>query len=115
MQKVITLIVASILLTNCARHPNSIQPSYVNPALYQNQTCYQLASIRADNKRQLEKVSQKQDIQHTTDVASGIVGVFFWPMWLFVLGGSKEKEVADLKGQDKALLDALAMKGCKGG
>lgn len=107
--------VALALLGGCASSSESIQASYVSPVLYQGLSCEQLAAEAQRVSYAAVRAAGEQDQKATSDaVATGVALVIFWPAALLVSGGDGHTaaELANLRGQMKAIEEANLQKSC---
>jgi len=103
-----TGVVSSIILVGCASRPESISASYVSHEKYGNNTCSELAILRADARTDLQTISSKQNSKANWDAAS----VWFVLIPASQLTGDFEADVARLKGEVEAIETAQAVKEC---
>ena len=107
------VIAAAALITACATSSENITAKYVSPAQYNSLNCQQIEAemIRVGN--QARSVAGVQDSKATGDaVATGIGALVFWPALFFLVGGDKERELAQLKGERQALERVAIQKEC---
>ena len=107
------IIAAAALITACATSSENITAQYVSPAQYNSLNCQQIEAemIRVGN--QARSVAGVQDSKATSDaVATGIGALVFWPALFFLVGGDKEQELAQLKGERQALEQVAIQKEC---
>lgn len=102
------------VLSSCAKHPDKIAPQYISPMQYRNYTCDQIA---AEVTRLSTRVSELHGVQkkaHTTSNVATVVGVvLFWPALFFIDGNSQgASEYTRLKGEFNALEQIAIEKNC---
>lgn len=109
MKKIVTLLVAGLALTACAKRPDAIVPVDVPMAAYSNMDCQALAQEYLKEQNALFAVSKQQNDAATGD-AFGVflIGV---PM-SSTFGGDKEGQVAVTKGKVNAIEANVRSKGC---
>ena len=103
-----------MLLTGCATNPNNIAASYVSPVPYQTMSCDQLRSEAGRVASAAAAATGTQSKQATSDaVMTGVSLIVFWPA-MFFIGGDKTNatEIAQLKGQMKAIEEVNRAKNC---
>lgn len=113
--KVSTLLVRSIplagalILSSCAKSPESIAPAYVSPLIYQDYSCNQLAEESARVERALAQTSEQQRNARSNDT----LGVIFLGLPVSTLsGGNVADQVAQLKGEQESLQTTVIKKNC---
>lgn len=107
----IAYIVAGVAVTvaGCAKSPESIAPAYVSERIYQDYSCDDLADEGRRVQAALTSASAQQSKARTNDT----VGVIFLGLPVSTLsGGNVAYQVADLKGQHKAITQASMRKKC---
>ncbi|WP_407926553.1 hypothetical protein [Acinetobacter baretiae] len=106
------------LLTGCAT--TSVKPNYVSPAMYQNLTCIQLQS-EYDRIQQYMAQGVSPAKRNLFGVGLGLGGGWgrggwgFGPSLSLNLGQSRESkntQLAQLLGQQDAIVQAARFKGC---
>ena len=101
---------AVLILSGCAKAPESIAPSYVSEVPYQSYTCLQLGQERARLEQAYTVTAKAQNDARTGDAW----GVFLIGMPTSSLsGGNVASEVASLKGQMTAVDKTIITKGCQ--
>jgi hypothetical protein len=101
-------------LGGCATAPSNISASYVSPLQYQNSNCDQLQMELTKINQKVVEVSNSQQNAATKDaVALGVGLVLFWPALIFMIGGDRKEELANLKGQYEALECVSIQKECE--
>ena len=109
-----TTMVVPFLLAGCATNPNNIAASYVSPVPYQSMNCDQLRAEAGRVSAAASASTGQQSKQATSDaVMTGVSLIVFWPA-LFFIGGDKTNasEIAQLKGQMKAIEEVNSAKNC---
>lgn len=110
MKYLLLLSSAALLLSGCAKSPESIAPSYVSEVPYQTYTCRQLGEERARLEAAYTTTAKAQEDARTGDAW----GVFLIGMPTSSLsGGNVAAEVASLKGQMVAVDKSIITKSCK--
>jgi hypothetical protein len=103
-------LIASLILSGCAKSPGSISASYVSEISYQNYTCTQLAE---ENRRIVEAyavAAKQQENARTNDT----VGVILLGLPVSSLSGDNiAPEIARLKGEANAIHRASLSKSCR--
>mgnify|MGYP003344695732 CR=1 FL=1 len=104
------VVLSSVLvLTACAKDPESIAPSYVSEVGYRSWTCPQLAEESQRVGEALTRASAQQSNARTND----IVGVVLIGLPVSSLSGDNiAPEVARLKGEQEALRKTMISKSC---
>lgn len=109
MRKLIATAAIVTLIAGCAKSPDSIAPAYVSPTAYNGWDCKQLAEESQRVSHALQVASQQQQNARTGDV----VGVALIGMPVSTLSGDNiAPQIADLKGQQDALMRARLDKRC---
>lgn len=109
MRKTILTLALVALAASCAKSPESIAPAYVSDRLYQGLDCDQLAEEQANLQAALSTASQAQSDARTND----IVGIVLLGLPVSTLsGGNVAYQVADLKGQIRAVQQASIRNRC---
>lgn len=99
----------ALLVSSCAKAPDSIAPSYVSVVPYQDYTCQQLGSEAAHISDALTTASAQQEKARTNDV----VGVLLIGLPVSSLSGDNiAPEIGHLKGQQEAVRQASQQKNC---
>jgi hypothetical protein len=108
------VLVTALLLGGCASKSADITPAYISPVTYQNFTCQQLQMEAEGVSQRAAVASGQQDKARKNDTIKTTVGVvLFWPVLLFNEGdGAKANELANLKGQMRAIEQASVQKNC---
>ena len=98
----------SLILAGCASRPESISASYVAYEKYMQNTCSELAILRADARTDLQTYSSKQNTKANWDFAT----VFFVLIPASQISGDHKADVAMFKGTIEAIETAQAVKSC---
>lgn len=102
-------LAALILVSGCAKAPNTIAPSYVSEVPYQSYTCKQLGEEMQRLEAAYTTTAKAQEDARTGDAW----GVFLIGMPTSSLsGGNVAAEVASLKGQQVAVQKTMITKNC---
>lgn len=119
MKQPITLILTfalalSTLLSGCAKSSGHVTADYVSPLEYSKYTCPQLRRELKRVSRSTQALASKVDKNARNDKIKTTVGLLiFFPTLLFLDGDSPEaRQYAHLKGQYKAIHDAMHQKQC---
>jgi hypothetical protein len=95
-----------LVLTACAPHSRDISPAPISDSRYDGWGCAKLEKEQAFVDDSLTRVSADED--HAADHDAWMVFLIGVP----TSGGGVKGEVADLKGQQNALHEALLDQGC---
>ena len=99
-----------IVLSGCAKSPESISPSYISDVPYQSWSCAQLGQEELRLNEALSVASAQQKKARTNDT----VGVILIGLPVSSLSGDNiAPEIARLKGQLEAINRAGNMKNCR--
>ncbi len=99
----------AVALAGCAKSPESIAPAYVSERTYEDYSCSDLTEERTRVQAALTTASDQQSQARTNDT----VGVIFLGLPVSTLsGGNVAYQVADLKGQLKAIDQSSIKKKC---
>ena len=102
-------LIPAILISGCAKSPDSIAPAYTSPTAYNGWSCQQLAEENVRVSHALATASAQQNNARTGD----IVGVALIGMPVSTLSGDNiAPQIADLKGQRDALMRARLDRKC---
>lgn len=111
-------VIAALALTAvaaCAKAPEQIAASYVSPTKYSGVSCTELdAALTANSERLAAATKEQQDARTRDQVAMGVGLVLFAPAILALAIPDSSDELATLKGEQVALQDAYAARGCAG-
>jgi hypothetical protein len=111
MRPQLVVLVAAAVLAACAKHPDSIAPSYVSEVGYRSWTCGQLGEEQGRLASALATASTQQEKARTNDV----VGVILIGLPVSSLSGDNiAPEIARLKGEQEAIRKAMIAKSCSG-
>lgn len=107
-------LAAMVLVAGCASKSENIQASYMSPMIYEPYNCQQLAQEGQRVSARAAEVAGVQDKNRQEDTIKTTVGVIlFWPIILANEGdGQTAAELAQLKGQKKAIEEASVKKNC---
>ena len=101
-------LTSSIILAGCASRPDSISASYVSHEKYEQNTCSELAVLRADARTDLATITSKQNSKANWDAAM----VFLVLIPVSQLTGDYKADIANIKGIIEAIETAQAIKDC---
>ena len=101
-------LTSSLILVGCASRPASISASHVSHEKYTNNTCSELAVLRADARTDLQTASAQQNSKANWDAVS----VWFILIPASQLTGDVEAAVASAKGEIEAIETAQSIKDC---
>lgn len=102
-------ILPSLLMSACAKSPESIAPSYISDVGYQSWQCKQLAEEDQRLAAALATASSQQKNARTND----IVGVALIGLPVSSMSGDNiAPEIARLKGEKEAVNRAMKAKSC---
>jgi hypothetical protein len=112
--KIYMALAAMILVAGCASKSENIQATYMSPVLYESFTCEQLGQEGHRVAARAAEVAGVQDKNRKDDTIKTTVGVIlFWPILFANEGdGQTAAELAQLKGQKKAIEEASIKKNC---
>lgn len=112
--KIYVSLAALIFLAACASKSENIQATYMSPMVYEPYTCSQLAEEGQRISARAAQVAGVQDKNRQDDTIKTTVGVIlFWPILFANEGdGQTAAELAQLKGQKKAIEEASIKKNC---
>ena len=104
----------SIIMVGCAKKADKIGPKYVSPAMYNSYDCEQINMERQRLTNRTSELEVRQNEIYKSDMALGIIGVFFlWPLWFAIEGdGETATELGTVKGTMTALQQAGVEKKC---
>ncbi len=102
-------LAATLAVGACAKHPDSIAPSYVSEVGYQSWSCQQLGEETQRLSSALAVASTQQEKARTGDV----VGVLLLGLPVSSLSGDNiAPEIGRLKGEQEAVRKAMISKNC---
>ena len=101
-------LVLSLILVGCASRPDRISASFISHEKFMQNTCSELAVLRADARTDLQTYSSKQNTKANWDFAT----VFFVLIPASQISGDHEADVAMFKGTIEAIETAQSVKGC---
>lgn len=106
------LIAGSIMLISaCAKSPESIAPAYISEVNYQHWSCAQLGEESGRLSQALAQASTQQENARTNDT----VGIILIGLPVSSLSGDNiAPEIARLKGETEAVRKVSISKGCVG-
>ena len=103
----------SISLAGCAHKAEHFGEKYVSPALYNSYDCEQINMERQRLTNRLTELEVKQDKLYKSDLALGLIGILFWPIWFAIQGdGEAAAELGRVKGSFTALQQGSVEKKC---
>lgn len=107
--RLMIVVSAVAALAGCAQAPEDVAPSFVSLDTYQNQTCDQLDRERLTLRVRAAEASARQ----TKARANDTIGVLLIGLPTASMSGQDEaKSLAQIKGQQRAVADVAAAKGC---
>jgi hypothetical protein len=109
-----TLLLATCLLSACAKSTKEITPQYVSPMQYNGYTCSQIEQEMATVSHRVMEIGGQVDKTATNDqIQMGVGLVLLWPV-LFLLDGDTPQaaEYARLRGEFDAMEKAAIKKDC---
>ena len=105
----IAAVAAVVVVSGCAKAPNTIAPSYVSEVQYQNYSCVQLGQELQRLEQAYAVAAKAQEDARTGDAW----GVFLIGLPTSSLSGSNiAPEIASLKGQMVAVQKTAISKNC---
>jgi len=114
MMKVAASLLASFIVAGCASKSANVEATYVPAQNYGGYTCQQLAEEGRNVSARAAQAAGQQDKNRKNDTMKTTVGVIlFWPIILANEGnGQVTAELANLKGQMKAIEQTSTKKNC---
>ena len=106
----ITISLSFIFLSACAPRSGAITPKNVSVTQYQTLECEQVKTELRLVTDSLANASSQQDSKASSDTAIAWIGILIWPIWLILFTENEPFNVAELKGQQKALEHSLIAK-----
>jgi hypothetical protein len=98
-----------LMVSGCAQNPESIAPAYVSATPYMSWSCQQLSEEAMRLNSAYSSASQQQKNARTNDT----IGVIFLGLPVSSLSGSNiAPQIADLKGNTRAVQQAMTQKNC---
>lgn len=112
--KIYMALAAMTLAAGCASKSENIQATYMSPVMYEGYSCQQLTEEGHRVSARAAEVAGVQDKNRKNDTIKTTVGVIlFWPILFANEGnGQTAAELAQLKGQKKAVEEASIKKNC---
>jgi hypothetical protein len=105
----LALLAVALVVSACAKDPDSIAPSYVSEVGYRSWTCAQLGEESRQIGAALTRASAQQSNARTND----IVGVILIGLPVSSLSGDNiAPEIARLKGEQETLRKVMITKTC---
>ena len=101
-------LVFSLILVGCASRPDRISASFISHEKFMQNTCSELAVLRADARTDLQTYSSKQNTKANWDFAT----VFFVLIPASQISGDHEANVAKFKGTIEAIETEQSIKDC---
>ncbi len=114
MKKITASLLAVLCVAGCASKSANVEATYVPAQNYANYTCPQLAEEGRNVSARAAQAAGQQDKNRKNDTVKTTVGVIlFWPIILANEGnGQVTAELANLKGQMKAIEETSVKKNC---
>jgi hypothetical protein len=112
VRKIAAITVAVSFIAGCATSSDKITAQYVSPMQYNSLSCQQVESEMIRVSNQVRTVAGVQDDKASEDAAAVAGSLIFWPALFFLVGGDKEQELAQLKGEHQALQQSAIQKEC---
>ena len=107
----ITISLSFIFLSACAPKSALIPPKNVSSIQYETLGCDEVKAELRKVTDSLAIANARQDSRASSDLAITWIGaIFLWPLLLALLANDEPFQVAELKGQQKALEHALIAK-----
>ncbi|WP_206598989.1 MULTISPECIES: hypothetical protein [unclassified Pseudovibrio] len=101
----------ALIITACAKKPESIAPAYTSTSFYEGRSCKALRSELQNIDRAYTSAAEQQNNARTND----IVGVVLIGLPVSSLSGDNiAPQIASLKGQREAIRSTMISKNCKG-
>lgn len=115
--RIVSTVIVVVFVTSsfgCATHSSRISAQSVSQFQYKHLTCEEIGYEISRVSHELEEASKKQNRSANSDAVSFGVGMLlFWPaLFLLATTDDNEDEVARLKGEIRALEDAMMAKDC---
>lgn len=107
------IISACLLISACATNPDSIAPTYVSSAEFDDMSCREVRRMKAQNDSHLQQLASDMRKKNNRTKVAAVVGTFlFWPAYFAMAGqdSSNDMNLANLKGMDQALTSAVEEK-----
>ncbi|SFO38139.1 hypothetical protein SAMN04488056_105114 [Cohaesibacter marisflavi] len=109
MKKVILSSLVLLLVTACAKKPESIEASYISPTIYNDWSCSQLAEEQERLSHAYQQVAAQQNKARGNDIA----GVILIGLPVSSLSGDNvAPQVANIKGQQQTIEQTMIRKNC---
>ena len=105
---IIGSLISVLALAGCAKPPSKIAATAVASSEYSGLSCKRLSATLRDTDQKLTDAETKQRNKVATDAAT----VFLVLIPVSSMAGDYEAEVAQYKGEKKAIERAMSKKGC---
>ena len=107
--RILPIMLAPIVLANCAMNPESVAPAYISEMSYMSYSCAQLASEQTRIAAALSTASDAQRTARSNDT----LGVLLIGLPVSSLSGANQaSNIGRLKGELEAIQKAGSRKGC---
>lgn len=109
----ITTTIAALALSACASAPGAVAPTYVPPAQYAGLACEDLTAQLATTGQRRARLAEDQETARTRDqIVMGVGLLLFTPALLVLAAPDSDEELAQAKGEEAAIRDAIAASDC---
>ena len=109
MKKIALSALALLLVTACAKRPESIEASYISPTIYSDWSCKQLSEEQERLTHAYAQVAAQQNKARGNDIA----GVILIGLPVSSLSGDNvAPQVANIKGQQQTIEQTMIRKNC---
>ena len=109
MKIFLCLAITAMIVSGCAKRPETIAPAYVSVVTYSHLDCSQLAQEQQQLNRAYATAAKAQNDAATGDA----VGVLFLGLPTSTLsGGNIAAQIADLKGRQETVQQLMISKKC---
>lgn len=100
MERIISTLLAALVLSGCAASPAAIQPDYISSEIYAEYSCETLRDLRATKQGEIDELSKSQKTKRVID---GVSNVVLLPGLASIIDDSS-KPLARSKGEMVALI-----------
>lgn len=110
--KTILLATSSVIVISCTTYSEDIESIHVPPDQYRSLSCEELGHEFGQLFQRRNTLAAELDKEAANDQSiTAVSAVLFWPA-AFALGGNKEQEYAQIKGEFDAVIRAGIEKRC---